>query len=108
MPNLSDRERQALRLADDLQKAVEQWLSSRGAGRSCTVSPFVDPSGQPSVILKMNARVAYAMINSLNQQDTRLAAQPAPRTLAVPGPSSAPPAPSNPPGPGDPFLSPER
>jgi hypothetical protein len=89
MPNLSDTDRQALRLADDLQKAVEQWLSHRGAGHSVTVSPFVDPAGQPAVVIKMNARVAYAMINSLNQQHSRFAAQ-QPGPGGVPGPVPQP------------------
>jgi hypothetical protein len=68
MRNLSDTDRRALRIADDLQKAVKQWLSYRGVDESCAVSPFVDQAGQPAVIVKMNARVASAMIDSLNEQ----------------------------------------
>jgi hypothetical protein len=70
---LSDTDRQALRLADDLQKAVEQWLSRRGVDESCAVSPFVDPAGQPAVIVKMNVHAASAMIDSLNGQPGRSA-----------------------------------
>ncbi len=73
MPNLTDSDRQALRLAAGLQKAVEQWLSSRGVDQPCTVSPFVDPGGQPAVLIRMNAHVAHAMIDSLNQQHARFA-----------------------------------
>jgi hypothetical protein len=73
MPNLTESDRQALRLADGLQKAVEQWLSSRGVDQPCTVSPFVDPGGQPAVLIRMNAHVAHAMIDSLHQQDARFA-----------------------------------
>lgn len=78
MRNLSDTDRRALRLADGLQKAVTQWLSHRGEDQPCTVSPFVDATGQPAVIIKMNAQVATAMIDSLNQQHARSAEQPGP------------------------------
>ena len=67
MPNLSDKDRQALRLAGDLQKAIDQWLGRRGVQPSCAVSPFVDTAGEPAVIIKMNAQVADAMIDSLQQ-----------------------------------------
>jgi peroxiredoxin len=65
MPNLTDSDRQALRLADDLQKAMQRWLSYRGVNEPCTVSPFVDAGGQPAVLVKMNAQVARAMIDGL-------------------------------------------
>jgi hypothetical protein len=68
MPNLTDSDRQALQLADELQKAVQRWLSYRGVYQPCTVSPFVDPAGQPAVVVKMNAQVAHAMIDGLGQQ----------------------------------------
>jgi hypothetical protein len=97
MPNLTDKDRQALRLADDLQKAIDQWLGRRGVEQSCAVSPFVDPSGEPAVIIKMNARVASAMIDSLRQPE----AGPMPPPLGgggppepFPGPPSGPPGPS--------------
>ena len=97
MPNLSDKDRQALRLASDLQKAIDQWLGRRGIEPSCGVSPFVDTKGEPAVIIKMNAQVADAMIDSLQQLN---------------GPSGPPPplggpaqAPADPP-PGPPGPSP--
>ena len=65
MPNLSEKDRQALRLAADLQRAIDQWLGRRGVQPSCAVSPFVDTAGEPAVIIKMNAQVADAMIDSL-------------------------------------------
>jgi hypothetical protein len=99
MPNLTDKDRQALRLADDLQKAIDQWLGRRGVEQSCAVSPFVDPSGEPAVIIKMNARVASAMIDSLGQPE----AGPMPPPLGGGGPAepfpSPPPGPPGPPGP---------
>jgi hypothetical protein len=70
MRTLSDQDRQALRLADELRKAMAQWLSQRGMGQTCAVSPFVDPAGQPSVILTMNAQVASALIESLRPSRT--------------------------------------
>ena len=76
MGNLSDNDRRALRLAGDLQKALGQWLSYRGVDQPCTVSPFVDPTGQPAVIIRMDAHVAHAMIDSLNEQHPRSVGQP--------------------------------
>ena len=76
MRNLSDTDRQALRLAGHLQQAVEQWLSYRGAGQSFAISPFVDATGQPAVLIKMNAHTACAMIDSLNEQQTYSGGQP--------------------------------
>ena len=76
MPNLSNKDRQALRLAGDLQKALDEWLCRRGVGQSCTVSPFVDPTGEPAVIIKMTAPVSDAMIDSLRQLDARPAPPP--------------------------------
>jgi hypothetical protein len=87
MRNLSDQDRRALRLADDLQKAVEQWLAHRGVDQSCTVSPFVDPAGQPAVVIKLNAQVACAMIDSLNEQHARSAERPSPDVTARPLPT---------------------
>jgi hypothetical protein len=68
MPHLTDTDRQALRLADELQRAVQQWLSRHGADPSCTVSPFVDAAGQPAVLMKLNAQAAWALIDGLHRQ----------------------------------------
>ncbi len=92
MPNLSEKDRQALRLADDLQKAIDHWLGSRGVDQSCAVSPFVDPTGEPAVIIKMNAPVADAMIDSLRELDARPAPPP-----PLPGAGPAEPFPGDPP-----------
>ncbi len=78
MGNLSDNDRRALRLADNLQKAVEQWLSYRPANQACTVSPFVDPAGQPAVIIKLNADMAAAVIDSLSKRHSGSAGPPGP------------------------------
>lgn len=104
MPNLTDKDRQALRLADDLQKAIDHWLSRRGVEQSCTVSPFVDPTGEPAVIIKMNARAAGAMIDGLRPPDSG-SAPPLPLgggpAEPFPGPPGGSPggSPSGPPGP---------
>ncbi len=100
MPKLSDKDRQALRLADDLQKAIDQWLGRRGVEQSCAVSPFVDPAGEPAVIIKMNALVAGAMIDGLQQP----AARPVPPPLLGGGPAEPFPGdpPAGPPGPNSP------
>jgi hypothetical protein len=71
MRYLKDSDQQALRLAADLQKAMQQWLNHRGLDDSCTISPYVDATGQPAVLIKMNATVANAMVASLNEQHTR-------------------------------------
>jgi hypothetical protein len=93
MPNLSDKDRQALRLAGDLQRAIDQWLGRRGVEPSCAVSPFVDTAGEPAVIIKMNAQVADAMIDSLQQLNGPSGPPP-----PVGGPAQAPPAGDFPPG----------
>jgi hypothetical protein len=78
MRYLDDTDRRALRLADNLQKAMQRWLSNRGVDQSCTVSPFVDPSGQPAVVIKMNAQVAMVMADSLNEQHRHASQRPPP------------------------------
>ena len=44
---LNDEGQQALQLAGHLQMAIQQWPSYRGLDQSFTVSPFIDPTGQP-------------------------------------------------------------
>jgi hypothetical protein len=91
MPNLSEKDKQALRLAGDLQKAIDQWLGLRGVEQSCAVSPFVDPAGEPAVIIRMNANVAGAMIDGLRPPEG------SPRPPRGGGPAE--PFPGGPPGP---------
>jgi hypothetical protein len=100
MPNLSDKDRQALRLAGDLQKAIDQWLGRRGIEPSCGVSPFIDTKGEPAVIIKMNAQVAGAMIDSLQQLNG-----PSGPPLPLGGPAQASPSADPPPGPPGPSPS---
>jgi len=103
MPNLSNKDRQALRLAGDLQKALDEWLGHRGVGQSCVVSPFVDPTGEPAVIIKMTAPVADAMIDSLRQLDDRPSPPPppfgaGPADTFPGGPAAGPSGPNSPSG----------
>ena len=84
MRYLSDKDRRALQLADHLQKAIQQWLSHRGVDQSFTVSPFVDPAGQPAVIVTMNAHLACALIDSINEQHALATRQPSPEGTSRP------------------------
>jgi hypothetical protein len=96
MPNLTEKDRQALRLAADLQKAIDQWLGRRGVQPSCTVSPFVDTAGEPAVIIKMNAQVADAMIDSLQQLNGPSGPPPPPLGGPAQPPGTSPPGPPGP------------
>lgn len=65
MSHLSDRDREALHLARDLRDEMHGWMASRGVRGTLGISPFVDPSGQPNVVIRMNAYLARAMVLSL-------------------------------------------
>jgi hypothetical protein len=67
MRYLRDSDRQALQLAGDLEKAIQQWLGRRGVNGACTISPYVGPDGRPAVLVKMDGHVAGAMVTGLNQ-----------------------------------------
>lgn len=97
MPHLTDTDRQALRLADDLQRAVQQWLSRLGVDQSCTVSPYVDGAGQPAVLMKLNAPAAWAMVDGLDPQQAGPRVRPVPRGAPA-GPGGPPPEPGRAPG----------
>jgi hypothetical protein len=68
MPHLTDNDRQALELARDLRANMQQWLARHGATGSLSISPFVDPTGRPSVIITMDSPLALAMVRSFDQQ----------------------------------------
>jgi hypothetical protein len=46
-------------------------MSRRGATTTLMISPFVDRSGQPNVLVRMDANLALAMILSLQELDGR-------------------------------------
>lgn len=65
--HLSDSDRQALRLAHDLREEMRLALAQYGAGAPA-VSPFVDPSGRPSVLMRMDADTARALMALLGER----------------------------------------
>jgi hypothetical protein len=81
MSHLTDNDRQALELARDLRAHMQQWLTRHGTNGTFSISPFVDPTGKPSVIITMDSPLALAMVRSLDQQQTA-APQPPPRPQA--------------------------
>ena len=64
--HLSDSDRQALRLAHDLREEMRQALPQQATAPS--VSPFVDPSGRPSVLMRMDEETARALMAVLMEQ----------------------------------------
>ena len=84
MRYLNDKDRRALQLGDHLQKAIQQWLSYHGVDQPFTVSPFIDPAGQPAVIVTLNAHLACTLIDSLNEQHARATRQPSPEGASRP------------------------
>ncbi|GLZ14544.1 hypothetical protein Acsp04_47790 [Actinomadura sp. NBRC 104425] len=77
--HLSDSDRQALRLAQDLREQMRLALPQQSAAPS--VSPFVDPSGRPSVLMRMDDETARALMAVLSD---RLAAQAQPQQQPMP------------------------
>lgn len=66
--HLSDRDREALHLADELRTRLWEWMSRRGVDGMLFVTPYVDPSGQPSVLVRINSHLARALLLSLEAQ----------------------------------------
>jgi hypothetical protein len=63
--HLSDSDRQALRLAHDLREELRRALPHVAAAPS--ISPFVDPGGRPSVLMRMDADTARALMAVLSE-----------------------------------------
>ncbi|MFD0687472.1 hypothetical protein [Actinomadura fibrosa] len=94
--HLNDSDRQALRLAQDLREEMRAALPQLAAAPS--VSPFVDQTGTPSVLLRMDADTARALMAVLAERRIeRAGAPPAQARRAdgshVPPPLPPPPAP---------------
>jgi hypothetical protein len=66
--HLSPREREAVTLARDLHAEMREWLSRRGVTAPVVISPYIDSSGQPNVLVRMNAYIGRAMILSFLEQ----------------------------------------
>ncbi|WP_433469053.1 hypothetical protein [Spirillospora sp. CA-128828] len=64
--HLSDSDRQALRLAQDLREEMRAALPQLPSPPS--VSPFVDQAGMPSVLLRMDAETARALMAALAER----------------------------------------
>ncbi|WP_131970564.1 hypothetical protein [Actinomadura sp. KC06] len=63
---MSDSDRQALRLAQDLREEMRAALPQVPTAPS--VSPFVDQSGTPSVLLRLDADAARALMALLAER----------------------------------------
>ncbi|GAA2305914.1 hypothetical protein GCM10010402_76600 [Actinomadura luteofluorescens] len=64
--HLNDSDRQALRLAQDLREEMRAALPQ--APTPPSVSPFVDQTGMPSVLLRMDAETARALMAVLAER----------------------------------------
>ncbi|GAA0277896.1 hypothetical protein GCM10009527_087830 [Actinomadura nitritigenes] len=92
--HLSDSDRQALRLAQDLREEMRAALPQLSSAPS--VSPFVDQGGTPSVLLRMDADTARALMAVLAERRTDRTAPPVPEPRRADGSHVPPPVP--PPG----------
>lgn len=88
--HLSDSDRQALRLAQDLREEMRAALPQLPAAPS--VSPFVDQSGMPSVLLKMDAETAHALMALLAERRAGRGGAPAAEPRRADGSHGPPPA----------------
>ena len=66
---LSDEQRLAVDLAGDLHRHLGRWLARRGVMAAVGVSPYVDPAGRPSVLVRMNAAAAHTLLCRLVDDD---------------------------------------
>ncbi|SEG87445.1 hypothetical protein SAMN04489712_120133 [Thermomonospora echinospora] len=65
---LSERERQAVILAHDVHDHLLCWLTRQGViPGGLVVSPFVDASGQPSVLVRLSAPAARTLLRALTE-----------------------------------------
>jgi hypothetical protein len=66
--NLSVRDRQAIDLASRLRHQIGQWLTWRGiVTATFGISPYVNPAGQPSIVICMNTSAAQALLHDLGE-----------------------------------------
>ncbi|GLZ09626.1 hypothetical protein Acsp03_70920 [Actinomadura sp. NBRC 104412] len=70
--HLNEPERQAVQLGNDIRERIDRWLADRHVEDGfLAVSPYVDPKTGPSVLIKVNAYVARALVLSLDKQNQR-------------------------------------
>jgi hypothetical protein len=70
MPPLRQSERDAVALADDLRVLLYRWFRRRGVHGALPfgVSPYVNPAGQPSVVIRLEGHAAHVLVLSLYEQ----------------------------------------
>ncbi len=68
MTSLNHNERQAVQIGLDIRQRLNRWLADRGVKGSVIVTPFIDPVGRPTVLIRINAYVARALVMSLEEQ----------------------------------------
>ncbi|WP_222720728.1 hypothetical protein [Actinomadura sp. HBU206391] len=65
---LTVQDRQAIDLAHRLRQRIGRRLARRGIITATVgISPYVDPAGQPSVVICMNAGAAQALLHDLGE-----------------------------------------
>ncbi|ACY98210.1 MULTISPECIES: hypothetical protein [Thermomonospora] len=91
--HLTDSDREALWLAHELREEMRQALERRGVTSAPGVSPFVDSTGCPSVIVRMDAEAARALTGMLGEQRamSSVASPMAPPATAPAAPPPVPP-----------------
>ncbi|WP_146087664.1 hypothetical protein [Thermomonospora echinospora] len=89
--HLTDSDREALWLAHELREEMRQALERRGVTSAPGVSPFVDSTGCPSVIVRMDADAVRALALILGEHRAA-PAMPAPPAAPVGPPAPIPPA----------------
>ncbi|MFC4914010.1 hypothetical protein [Actinomadura gamaensis] len=85
--HLSDSDRQALRLAHDLREELARNLPDRSAAPS--ISPYVDPAGRPSVLVRLDDETARALIAVLGDRRVPPAQEPRRTDGSLPAPPQA-------------------
>ncbi|WP_026416287.1 hypothetical protein [Actinomadura oligospora] len=102
--HLSDSDRQALRLAHDLREQLARNLPDHIASPS--ISPYVDPAGRPSVLVRLDDETARALITALGDRGVPPAPEPRRMDGSLHAPQPAP-APAQAPTPQQPYGNPE-
>lgn len=89
--HLSDSDRQALRLAHDLREEMRAAIPQLTSAPS--VSPFVDQTGTPSVLLRMDADTARALMAVMAERRTERSLMPPAEPRRADGSHVPPPVP---------------
>lgn len=87
--HLTDSDREALRLAQELRDEMSRALSRQGHADAPAVSPFVDAGGRPSVLVRLDAGSVHALSQILGEFAARTGGRP---IEVQPGPAAQFPA----------------